>query len=201
VNSGRLSLSRLTSRGMQSEHFQWLRSGVARAQKWDQAHPAGVYFRCTPLHPEGVEKGRGGERDAHALTFLWADVDYGTVGHKPGPNQLPLPPDEEAARKIIAALPIPPSMLIHSGGGFYPLWLFERPVRLTTDAIRAEAKARSQHWQEIIRAKAGELGWHYGSGVGDLARVLRLPGSVNRKVPNQPRACRVIEQSGEVFPW
>jgi putative DNA primase/helicase len=200
VNSGRLSLSRLTSRGMQSEHFQWLRSAVARAQKWDQARPAGIYFRCTLLHPEGVEKGRGGERDAHALTFLWADVDYGTVGHKPGPNQLPLPPDEEAARKVIAALPLAPSLIIHSGGGLYPIWQFERPVYLD-ETNRAEAKARSQQLQEIIQAKAATLGWHYGSGVGDLARVLRLPGSVNRKVPDQPRPCRVIEQTGEVFSW
>jgi hypothetical protein len=65
----------------------------------------------------------------------------------------------------------------------------------------AEVKARSRHWQEIIRAKAAELGWAYGAGVGDLSRVLRLPGSVNRKVADQPRPCRVIEQTGEVFPW
>jgi putative DNA primase/helicase len=199
VNSGRLGLSRLTSRGMQSESFRWLRSGVARAQKWDQARPAGIYFRCTLLHPEGVEKGRGGERDAHALTFLWADVDYGSVGHKPAPGGLPLPPDEEAARKIIAALPTP-SLLVHSGGGLYPIWRLERPVYIT-EANRAEVKARSQSWQTMIKNKAVELGWAYGSGVGDLARILRLPGSVNRKVANDERPCRVVEQTGEVFPW
>jgi putative DNA primase/helicase len=199
VNSGRLGLSYL-SRGMRSEHFQWLRFGVARAQKWDKTQPAGIYFRVTMLPPDGVKRGRGNEADAHALTFLWADVDYGTVGHKPGRGSLPLPPDEEAARKIIAALPMPPSLLIHSGGGLYPIWQFKRPVYLD-ETNRADAKARSQQWQEIIQAKAATLGWHYGSGVGDLARILRLPGSVNRKVPAQPRPCRVIEQTGEVFSW
>jgi putative DNA primase/helicase len=199
VSSGRLGLSYLSGGRMRSEHFQWLGFGVARAQEWDQAQPAGIYFRATLLPSEGVRSGRGGEVDAHALAFLWADIDYGTVGHKPPPGGLPLPPDEEAARQVIAGLPTP-SLIVHSGGGLYPIWRFKRPVYLD-QTNREEAKARSQHWQEIIRAKAAELGWHYGSGVGDLAHVLRLPGSVNRKVPDQARPCRVAETSGEVIPW
>jgi putative DNA primase/helicase len=50
----------------------------------------------------------------------------------------------------------------------------------------------------MIKANAERLGWHYGSGVGDLARVLRLPGTVNRK-DGLERPCRVIEHSGEVL--
>jgi hypothetical protein len=200
VNSGRLGLSHSTpSGGMRSEDFQWLRFGVARAQEWDQARPAGIYFRATLLPPEGVKSGRGGEADAHALAFLWADLDYGTVGHKPPPSGLPLPPDEEAARKVIAGLP-KPFLIIHSGGGLYPIWRYKRPIYLD-QTKRAEAKARSQRWQNLIKANAERLGWHYGSGVGDLARVLRLPGSVNRKVAGHERLCRVIEVSGEVIPW
>jgi putative DNA primase/helicase len=150
------------------------------------------------LPPEGVRTGRGGEADSHALAFLWADVDYGTVGHKPVPGGLPLPPDEGAAREIIAKLPTP-TLIVHSGGGLYPLWLFERPVFIT-EANRPEVRVRSQDWQTMIKNKAADLGWHYGSGVGDLARVLRLPGSVNRK-DGLERPCRVIEQSGERFLW
>src|SRR5581483_5664403 len=40
-------------------------------------------------------------------------------------------------------------------------------------------------------------GYTYGTGVGDLARVLRLPGSINRKT-DQPRACSVAVASGEL---
>jgi hypothetical protein len=92
-----------------------------------------------------------------------------------------------------------PTLLIHSGGGLYPIWQFEKPVCIT-DANRAEAKARSAQWQKIIKAEGKRLGWHYGSGVGDLARVLRLPGSINRKTDHE-RPCRVIEQTGRVYPW
>jgi hypothetical protein len=199
-HSGLFSISYLTpGGGMRSEAFKWLRFAAARAADWDtQYRPQGIYFRTTMLPPEGVTRGRGGADHAHMMPFLWADIDYGTIGHKAPPNRLPLPPYEDAARTIIAALPIP-SVLIHSGGGLYPIWMFERPI-LITDANRAEVKARSEQWQHLIKATSENLGWHYGSGVGDLARVLRLPGSVNRK-EGLERPCQVIEVTGEVFPW
>jgi hypothetical protein len=198
VNSGRISISYLTPNGgMRSEHFQWLRFAAARAAEWDAQHPQGIYFRCTMLPPQGVTGGRGGADHAHMMPFLWADLDYGTVGHKAPPNGLPLPPDEDAARKVLGALPTP-SVLIHSGGGLYPVWMFERPV-LVTDENREEVKARSQQWQLMIQATSENLGWHYGSGVGDLARVLRLPGSINRKAGLE-RPCQIIEVTGAVYP-
>jgi putative DNA primase/helicase len=199
VSSGLISITAITHAGRtRSESIQWIRSAAARAAEWDAQHPQGIYFRCTMLPPQGVKGGRGAERDSHALSFFWADLDYGTVGHKPPQGGLPLPPDEEAARKIIADMPTP-TLIIHSGGGLYPIWQFENPVYITDDN-RAEVKARSENWQTIIEANAARLGWHYGSGVGDLARILRLPGSVNRKAGLE-RPCMVIDQTGEVFSW
>jgi hypothetical protein len=201
VNSGRFSISYPTRQGRwRSEHFQWLRFAAARALEWDQQRPTGIYFRTTMLPPDYDKTGRGGADDAHVLAFLWADLDYGTVGHKP-PRGENLPPDEDAARKIIADRRFfpPPFLIVNSGGGLYPIWKFERPIYIT-DANRAEVKARSQQWQEMIKAAADRLGWHYGSGVGDLARVLRLPGSTNRKAGLE-RPCRVTAVSGEVLTW
>ena len=159
--------------------------------------------RCLlPLHDAAAARcqqgRRGNEKDSHALSFLWADLDYGTEGHKQSAKNLPLPPDEEAARKIIADMP-QPTLIIHSGGGLYPIWQFDKPVYIT-DENRAEVAARSEMWQKIIEAQAAKLKWHYGSGVGDLPRILRLPGSINRKTMNE-RPCRVIEQGGGVIPW
>jgi hypothetical protein len=199
INSGRFSISHPTRQGRwRSEHFPWLRFAVARAVEWDKQRPTGIYFRTTMLPPDYDKTGRGGADDAHALAFLWADLDYGSVGHKPPRDGLPLPPDEEAARQIIADLPTP-TLLVHSGGGLYPMWQFDRPGFITEENF-AEVKARSEQWQKIIQAKAERLGWAYGSGVGDLARILRLPGSTNRKAGLE-RPCRVIERTGEVFPW
>jgi hypothetical protein len=106
VNSGRLGLSVMKPNGQwgQSQHFQWLRFAAAWADQQDQAKPAAIYFRATMLPPEGIKSGRGGEADAHALAFLWGDVDYGTIGHKPPPGAT-LPPDEaRRARSLRACL-------------------------------------------------------------------------------------------------
>ena len=123
-HSGLFSISHLTpSGGMRSEAFKWLRFAAARATDWDtQYRPQVIYMRCTMLPPEGVTGGRGGTDHAHMMPFLWADLDYGAIGHKAPPNGLPLPPDEDAARQILAKLPVP-SVLIHSGGGVYPIWI------------------------------------------------------------------------------
>jgi hypothetical protein len=198
VTSGRLSVCYLKPDGrMAYQHHQWIRYVVAQAQEWDKLHPQGIYFRVTMLPPRELKGKRGSSDDSHAVAFWWADIDYGTEGHKPPPGTA-LPPNEDAAREIIALLPTP-SLLIHSGGGLYPIWKFAEPVYLTA-ADRDQVKTRSQHWQDMIHAKAERLGFHYGSGVGDLARVLRLPGSINRKTGNL-RPCRVAERTGEVYEW
>jgi len=198
---GRISLSYTTAKGgMAYEHFNLRPQAVARAAEWDRLHrPQGIYVRCTTLvAPEAMTGRRGGESDSLALPFLWADLDFGTVGHKPANGALPLPPTAEDALKIIADLPTP-SLIAHSGGGRYPIWQLDQPV-LINDDNRADVKALSVHWQAIIHDAAEQLGWSYGSGVGDLARVLRLPGSINRKA-GQERPSRVVERTGEVHTW
>ena len=197
VNTGRIGICQSVPRGMAYEHFQWIRSAVKRASEWDAGKPQGIYFRCTTLPVEGVEK-RGTADDAHTVAFLWADLDFGTVGHaEPGRDALPLPTCAEDALKIIDSMPTP-TLVIHSGGGLYPIWRLDRPVMIT-DANRADVKVLSANWQQVIKAKAKDLGWHYGP-VGDLARVLRLPGSINRKA-GQERPCRVISSTGAVYQW
>jgi putative DNA primase/helicase len=157
VSTGLISLSYITSTGrVRSESSQWIRSAAARAAAWDARWPRGIYFRCTALPPQGIKGGRGSAGDAHCLPFLWADLDYGDVGHKPGPNQLPLPPTEDDPLKIIAGLPTP-TLIVHSGGGLYPIWQFDKLVYLTADN-GAEAKARSDNWQQVIAAEAKRLG-------------------------------------------
>ena len=90
MREGRAEAARAEARDgyipKQSQHFQWLRFAAAWADQQDQAKPAAIYFRTTMLPPDFNKPGRGGADDAHALAFLWADLDYGTVGHKPPPG-------------------------------------------------------------------------------------------------------------------
>lgn len=159
---------------------------VAYAAQLDRGRPQGIYFRATTLkaHPGRDDHGkprRGAAADTLAVPMLWADLDYGTAGHK-GAN---LPPTAEDAQALVAESGLPdPTVWIHSGGGLYPLW-----TPSTTLGVDEAAK-RSVDVQAAILGASQAHGWEYGTGVSDLARVLRLPGSVNRKTDTD-RPCLV----------
>ncbi|MBA2323314.1 MAG: hypothetical protein H0V92_04585 [Pseudonocardiales bacterium] len=167
-----------------------LRAAVVYAEDLDTVRqPQGVYCRTTTLTHQPAS-GRGLAEHTAEVPFLWGDVDYGTDGHK-GSN---LPPHSVAAEAMIQASGLPePTLLVYSGGGLYPLWVFaERPEP-------ALAAKLSEGVQQALAASHERHGFSYGAGVGDLARVLRLPGSVNRKLADEPRACYVGMASGELL--
>jgi putative DNA primase/helicase len=155
----------------------------------------GVYLRATTLRAQPASGGRGSAADSLALPGLWADVDLAGPGHK---TDQALPPDIAAGKAIIEQSGLPtPSLWVHSGGGLYPWWLLEQPIEVTTGNL-ADLERLSARWQNAIGRSAAALGWHYGTGVGDLARVLRIPGSVNRKA-GLARPCRIIEDGPDAY--
>jgi hypothetical protein len=175
----------------------------------DQQGREGIYVRITSVHatfdpwkhgcpdeqacgrpagkcPQRISR-RGGAADSTALPALWADLDLAGPGHA----EQDLPPDEAAGRAVIAATGLPdPTIWVHSGGGLYPIWLLQQPHLITPDNLD-QTKALAKDWQRVIEHAAASLGWRYGRGVGDLARVLRIPGTVNRK-EGLARPCRII---------
>jgi hypothetical protein len=191
--SGSIGVCAIGNGPTRHAHFQWIRDAVRQAEAWDRQKPVGVYFRVTMLPPAGPKgRGRGGAQDAHMLSFLWADLDYGTVGHQEPADGQPLPATEDDARNLITGMP-EPTLTVHSGGGLYPIWVLTAPILITDDS-RADVEKLSERWQSAISRRAEKLHLHYGN-VGDLPRVLRLPGSINRKAGIE-RPCRVIEYTG-----
>ncbi|MEU5946287.1 hypothetical protein ABZ793_12085 [Micromonospora sp. NPDC047465] len=170
----------------------------------DKAQPEGIYLRVTTLKGKPGTGGRGSAADSLALPGLWADIDIAGPGHKhdvcPADCQLkdrhvcvtrPLPPTEDAGRQIIAESGLPePTLWVHSGGGLYPWWLLNEHIDITADNL-ANIKELSARWQTVIARSAAKLGYHYGP-VGDLARILRIPGTVNRK-EGLARPCRITD--------
>jgi hypothetical protein len=190
-------------------HFNDLDAATGYVTYLNREGREGIYVRVTTLQPAivlwrhgcpdtspcGRDPGqcpkrisrRGGAADSAALPALWADLDLAGPGHA----EHDLPPDETAGRTVIAATGLPePTLWIHSGGGLYPIWLLDQPYQVT-DANLDAVKRLAADWQRVIEHAAARHGWRYGRGVGDLARVLRIPGTINRK-EGLARPCRIV---------
>jgi hypothetical protein len=157
----------------------------------------GIYLRCTTV--SGTSEGsRGKDSDSLYLPGIWADIDIEGPGHRHDPARHSgrrLPADRDAAMGIVAESGLPvPTVWVDSGGGLYPWWL--------TGGTMIDGHSRQSisellvRWQAVLHASAARLGLHYGTEVSDLSRVLRLPGTTNRKVSGNPRPCRVVDYGG-----
>lgn len=175
-----------------------LAAAAEYAVKLDRRRPKGIYTQVTTLR-ENPSEGRGGEDLAHALTHLWADGDFGTVGHKPGPDDLPAPPSEDAVTKVVTESGLPePSGWAHSGGGYNPVWQLADTHVISSEEDRARTKELTMTWQAILAAQAYRYGWSWDTEVGNLDRLMKLPGTVNRK-EGLERATGIGPGSGVVY--
>lgn len=196
---GHLSVCAATGSGpMRSEALDTIDDALAAIERFDRIEPQGIYLRTTTLTAKPARGRRGGAEDTRAFTGLWSDLDFGTVGHKPSASGRPLPPTADEAWRIVKESGLPePSLWVHSGGGLYAWWTLEAPVELD-DTNRAAIATLSAQWQQALGRSAERLGYDYGTGVGDLARVLRIPGTINRKAGTE-RPCVITEDTGQVF--
>lgn len=134
-----------------------------------------VYF-AVGLQGGRPDKGRGKEVGVISLPGFWADIDV------LGPNHvaLALPPTIEDAMGIVGAVPFKPTVITYTGGGLQVYWLFKEPWEFDSDKERKKAKALSKAFQKYLQNLAVDRGWIV-DGTADLCRLLRLPGTYNRK--------------------
>jgi hypothetical protein len=126
------------------------------------ADRADMWFGVCPIRP--VTRGRGTAADVTRLPALWADLDIGKL------------PDETACWAVIADLAAilgqPPTAVVRSGHGLQPYW------RLT--ASPNDPAGTLNRWGAMVKDTARAHGGTADS-VFDLPRVMRVPGSMNRK--------------------
>lgn len=104
-----------------------------------------------------------------AVNCLFADFDAKQFVTKADPDL-----DRGLARTLqhITKIDPPPTALIPSGGGFHAYWILSEPWILRNTADRQQASKLQARWCDWV---GGDKGAH------DLARVLRVPGTLNTK--------------------
>lgn len=172
----------------------WEDRALRHIGQLDRAGAAGIYARTTTL-AGNPRSGRGGDDDSLTLPGLAADLDIAGPGHK---GSKPLPPDQDAAQEIVYESGLPdPSIWVHSGGGLYAWWLLDQPHHIGQDLARI--KRLAARWQDPIAFASERLGYSFGR-LGDLARILRIPGTVNRKpAMPAPAPCRLLADTGRRY--
>jgi hypothetical protein len=119
---------------------------------------------------------RGGESDAVALPAIVADFDLDLPDRK----KLGMFRGFEEIVAVIDELPFRASELVMSGGGVQAWWKLREPMDVRTELMREEAKRVTQGWHRAVSGVAARKGRAIDA-THDLARVFRLPGTMNRK--------------------
>jgi putative DNA primase/helicase len=161
------------------------------------ARSVNVYIACG-LHALPQPAGSRGDAAAVcALPGLYVEIDILDPAHR----ATNLPPTLAAALALIARFPWRPTVIVHSGHGMQVWWLFPEPWAIDSAAERhwlAGLVLRLQLWFQGV---ASESGWHIDN-TADLARVLRVPGTLNRKpgVPIVPVTLLHLDESARYVP-
>ena len=135
-----------------------------------------------PIYKENGGDARVTERESVGFGCLWADIDVGNIGHKKAGIFL----TDEDAHAFIEGLPLAPTIVVNSGHGYHLYWCFKELWLFEDDAERQKAIALLIRWRESFKVWAEKAG-RVVDTVGDLARVMRVPGTFNRKMLDMPR--------------
>lgn len=193
LDHGILNLAEFPESG--GEFLYWFGSdnldGAAR-HVVDAATMGRTVYASMGMRNARPASGRGDSATVSAIPGGWGEVDYLGPGHK----RTDLPPDQDAALDVIAdALPLRPTMIIHSGGGFYPLWLFKEPWHFENPDEQRRAEFLLDRIGLALKYAGKPHGYHVDN-VSDLARLLRVAGTGNLKIPDQPRPVSIFSTSG-----
>ncbi len=116
---------------------------------------------------------KGDKKAVKQTQSLWVDLDgKDFAGGK-----------EEVLRRL-KSFPISPTIIVDSGNGYHVYWLLKEPFEITCEQDIHKIEA-------FLKAIAKTLGGDLNSA--ELARVLRLPGTINHKNPDSLLTVSILE--------
>ena len=119
--------------------------------------------------------------NAVCVPSLWVDLD------PPSQAAGGLAEWQCAAYQTLTMFAPSPSLVVFSGRGYHAYWVFADAVRVSDDACRADQVVQAN--QILARRLSGDA-------VGDVARVMRVPGTIN---PKTNAHCRLLVEDGPTY--
>lgn len=162
-----------------------------------------VYFHVH-LHdlPEGESFRRGRIETARAAIGVFCDLDAcGPGRRKPAETLCPTVADsllviDEFNERY---KPLQVSLVIGSGYGCYPTILLKEPLVFEQPQDKALLESLGRRFHAALHRIASRRGWSGAADFCDLAKVLRLPGSVNWKDASSPKPVRLLSEEPARF--
>lgn len=148
-----------------------------------------VYAGMGLVFSEPKGKGRGSASQVEAIAGVWSDVD---IAHEHAHGQKRYPSRAEDARGLCRIGPCEPSLVVDSGYGLHAYWLFREPWVFADEDERLKGVGYLCRVGHTLTSFAKSKGFEIDP-VSDMARVLRIPGTINWKVAKDPRAVRIAE--------
>ena len=170
---------------LQDKRSHWYQEIALAAQFIAQAKGVDVYVGVgLACHDYGPSH-RCMSDEIAGLTGFWADLDLRSDAH----NKKTLPATISDALSIIPES-MPPTIVVSTGNGAHAWWLFKEPLMFESEQERQAAASLITRWQTLLRLRAAQRGWAFDR-LSDLARILRIPGTINAKDPNNPKEVTV----------
>jgi hypothetical protein len=153
---------------------------------------ADVYLHVSALASAPPPGKRGTAATASMLAALWLDLDVsgGPADRKSGAPSL------DAAIELCHRIATP-TLLVSSGYGLHAWWVFTEPWLLDSPEARLAATDLAKRWEVAHRRELAGA-WKLDA-IGDLARLMRLPGTTNHK-GNLSAPVTLLPHRGESIP-
>lgn len=116
---------------------------------------------------------KGGKDDVSRIHCLWADLDAKAFNN-----------GKSEALERLKRFSLPPTMIIDSGNGYHAYWRLKKAEDIT-------GKADIQRLEAYLKGISVNL--PSDPTVGEVARILRLPGTTNHKDPNNKLPVSLVE--------
>lgn len=183
---GKIALFMLPSK--ETLFFGRARDAMTKAKKLSSSQD--VYF-ALGLQPKSQRGVRAPAKKVLGIPGLWCDLDTTSTAGKGRFVNV-----GDIAEWLRTEIPIAPSHVVGSGSGVHAYWVFEEFMLFDDEEERASAARMLRGWQAQLQHSAPD-------GISldathDLARVLRVPGTVNRK-GTAPAPVKVLWERGARF--